>query len=49
MDDYYQDEVTDEKEWREDQELFEEVVIGEDEDLWLIDTLLRETFRRMRH
>jgi len=48
MEDYYQDEETDDVTRREDQELFEQEVIGEDEDLLLIDTLLSEVFRRCR-
>lgn len=46
MEDYYHDEVSDDVALREDQELFEQEVIGEDEDLLLVDTLLSEVFRR---
>lgn len=46
MEDYYQDEVTDDVARHEDQELFEQEVIGEDEDLLLVDTLLSEAFRK---
>ncbi len=48
MEDYYQEEETDDMTRREDQELFEQEVIGEDEDLLLIDTLLSEVFRAYR-
>ena len=48
MEDYYQDEETDDVTRREDQELFEQEVIGEDEDLLLVDTLLSEVFRKYR-
>ncbi len=48
MEDYYQDEVSDDVALYEDQELFEQEVIGEDEDLLLVDTLLSEVFRRHR-
>ena len=44
----YQEEETDDMTRREDQELFEQEVIGEDEDLLLIDTLLSEVFRAYR-
>lgn len=48
MEDYYQEEEPYDVTRREDQELFEQEVIGEDEDLLLIDILLSEVFRPYR-